>query len=846
MITLFKRKDPEELSNYHTPDFETKEWDAFPPVEQELNCPAAALVGGDDTEDAVTGQCDAPAFQPLAPEAFRSGLEEAGTKRRKDGVLTYDLICAPPKNFSIAALATPELNPELLRIHHRAVEVVAGLLGHLIGVPKMAKKISRWIPSQTRLWRFRHAFNTELQPQLHDHLCLFNYCLGPLGCLDGTPLFDHQKDLDAVYNYALVSGLGAAGFVVDRHSERSWDWSLAGVPQELVEAWSSTEIKEELSPAERRYSALGIRKKKEKLEGVSLVWARRQWSKRMEGLVLCPKQVAPPMKEWLDAVPVEGLFRRSGVLSRVQILAEFLSRHMGSTVPPLVRARYLDLALESACNQGTLEHFEGRVFSYPPAIEAMRAISDAMDDGRGKGQRVVVRLKDDAGDWPGLHEVNTNADRPDAFKIAELASERTFLKTAGGDKRLVSADDLDAPVDVIMGFGLSVVEIADQIVDELPKLLVISKGEHYGPFWKRLLKRRSTTMQTLVTKKPLLVDGHKVTFYRGEIGSNNKALIGLLSRKNRAGWDCVVAPKAMPVDALKKLWRRVMRLCSKGATGENDLEVDRELPWPTAGSRSGYAYKLLTFIRPNSLIKSGKGWVVQHADEYYATLARSLRTRHEISWSEMDRYSSDLQFVAEDTLSLPRGLPCVATRNIRVGRLRIPYGMLLTPVRFDLKTRSIVCEGDIVIPRGYRFLSQALVMQDIPVHRVDRLVVQANSLDELRTVLRQAQPGTHIVVISESAEGLRRELAQELLPRINRVRSKEWEGEEKKSDTSFFPPEEHWAERLRRQRELNPPPPQKKELRKPAEVTPEPVPRKVQEKTAHQRRAAVESPEPEV
>lgn len=802
MNKLFKRHRKSSLEEYHAPDFGSPEFDAFAGEASLRNGPLKAVQAS--PESAVMEWAD------LSPIEFETGLAEAENQRRKNGVLSYDLILAPPKSFSIAALATPELYPLFLRIHQVAVDGVVDELRPLLGVPKNRAADPTWEPARAQIWRFQHAFNLDLGPHLHTHLCLFNRAIEPTGCLDGTVLFDHLWELDRVYHYGLRAGLAMAGVPVF-HSPQApyWAWRLADVPLNLETVWGSTTVPE--APDEPSYlAALSSRKSTPKLHGVSLSRARKKWLKqpKLSDLMMSFGEPSPSLAEVSQPDPILW-FQQSGILSRLQLFGEFLRPLMGSPIPLHDRRTQFDRLINSVTKTGEVLSHANRVFCHPDTYQMAQEFLKRALQGRGKGQGGYVILTDASASFPGFSATVRAAAKPDVLKLACLP--QSHWQTMGG--RLIQADQLklSGGGQIVAGFGLGLREILAKVSttkESSSTLLLLAQEDHRGPFWAKLLKKQSSSPARKIAQKSWpLGQGRSLQIRKGRIHPDDHTFRGLFSRPEK-DW-CVLAPAGMSAEEYRHLQRWLFHRLVKIHPLTLVLNRDQPVVWPSREQYHEAAGATVVACRPNRLLPRGKAWVIQAALDNEWHMACSPSSQRIIPFPRLDEMADHFLLSRRQELLLPLGMSCRLTQSISLSKVRLPEGSLVMPQGYDHTTRSILCADDIILPWGYRFLEPSILSRSLPARGCNRLICEAMDKPTLAAMAKILPAGTPVDILTFTPEVLREDL-QMLFPPPRQVFQSESEKTAPvKAKASYFPRDDFWWERIRERELLKTPAPRK-------------------------------------
>ena len=102
---------------------------------------------------------------------------------------------------------------------------------------------------------FRHDTSRNLDPQLHTHCVIANITQGADNrwrTMVNDGLYRQQKAISAIYRAELAEGLGRLGYELERtHADGRFE--IAGVPSEVVEAFSTRRAEIEVAMKERGF-----------------------------------------------------------------------------------------------------------------------------------------------------------------------------------------------------------------------------------------------------------------------------------------------------------------------------------------------------------------------------------------------------------------------------------------------------------------------------------------------------------------------------------------------------------------------------------------------------------------
>ncbi|MXY42305.1 MAG: relaxase domain-containing protein [Rhodospirillaceae bacterium] len=367
------------------------------------------------------------------PEAFRAVLEGevpdgSGTRlgrRGRDGEIRHrpgrDVTLSAPKSVSLAALVGGD--GRAVEAHDRAVAAT------LAWIEKNAAETRMKDPDTGSMVRaggqktvaavFRHDTSRNLDPQLHSHAVLANMVKGEDGkwrTMANEKLYESKMLIGAVYRAELARGLGRLGYGVEKtHADGRFE--IAGVPREVVEAFSSRRAEIEAAMAARdlgapadnprlaERAALMTRAAKRDIDREEL---RNVWRRQAEGLgfdaralaagaaakAVEAERAAPvpeagrdPAAEAADWA-VSHLSEREAVFSRTDLLTAALSWDPGKVTVVEAEAAVRRLEDAGTLHAARLPGMDGLLTTERAAADERETIA-LMAAGTGRGDRVM-------------------------------------------------------------------------------------------------------------------------------------------------------------------------------------------------------------------------------------------------------------------------------------------------------------------------------------------------------------------------------------------------------------------------------------------------------------------------
>ena len=204
---------------------------------------------------------------PVDPDLFRAVLEGKAPdgsgrqlgRRGPDGALEHrpgrDLTFSAPKSVSLAALVGGD--KRIVEAHDRAVKRTLSWVERNVAetrmkdpeTGRMVKKGDQKMIAAT----FRHDASRNLDPLLHTHSVIANMVQGADGkwrTMSNEKLYASKMLIGAMYRSELARNLGRLGYGIEKtHADGRFE--IAGVPREVIEAFSTRRAEIEAAMAER-------------------------------------------------------------------------------------------------------------------------------------------------------------------------------------------------------------------------------------------------------------------------------------------------------------------------------------------------------------------------------------------------------------------------------------------------------------------------------------------------------------------------------------------------------------------------------------------------------------------
>ena len=208
---------------------------------------------------------------PVDPDVFRAVLEgvvpDASGRRLgrpgQDGAFHHrpgrDLTLSAPKSVSLLALVGGDARA--VRAHDAAVARTLDWVERNAAETRMSDpatgRMVRVGDQKTLVATFRHDTSRNLDPLLHTHTVIANMVRGPDGkwrTMSNEKLYAQKMLIGAIYRTELAGELERIGYRIEKtHADGRFE--VAGVPREVIEAFSTRRAEIEAAMAERGLGA---------------------------------------------------------------------------------------------------------------------------------------------------------------------------------------------------------------------------------------------------------------------------------------------------------------------------------------------------------------------------------------------------------------------------------------------------------------------------------------------------------------------------------------------------------------------------------------------------------------
>jgi conjugative relaxase-like TrwC/TraI family protein len=198
--------------------------------------------GAGATTLGLQGEASVVGFRRMFEGRHPDTGELLGRPHGRGAVPAFDIVLRPTKSVSILyGLGDPAIGRAVLAAHHAGVAEAVAYLDEQVGTRRGHAGVQHVPGGGLLSVGFDHRTSREGDPLLHTHLVVANRTQGPDGrwtALDGRDLYRHRLAADAIYRatyqHELARILGVEWTAADRHGNRE----LAGIPDELLRAFS--------------------------------------------------------------------------------------------------------------------------------------------------------------------------------------------------------------------------------------------------------------------------------------------------------------------------------------------------------------------------------------------------------------------------------------------------------------------------------------------------------------------------------------------------------------------------------------------------------------------------------
>ena len=367
---------------------------------------------------------------PVDPDTFRAILEgkvpdgpQLG-RRGQDGEIRHrpgrDVTLSAPKSVSLLAMVGGD--ERIVDAHDQAVgKTLAWIEEHAVRTRVQDRATGAMVRTGGQKMvtaTFRHDTSRNLDPQLHTHCVIANMVQGGDGkwrTMVNDGLYQQKMAIGAIYRAGLAEGLRELGYGIDKtHADGRFE--IAGVPRDVIEAFSTRRAEIEAAMAERGLgttaenpyladrATLMTRAAKRDMDKVALqeTWqlqaralgfsadaicatARQaERDRAVPGLSTQPGDVAGGAVRWA----VEHLSERQAVFGHTDLLAATLGRDPGAVTVEAAERAIAALEHEGGLHAARgLDH--GRHWTTDAALGRESETIALMRAGQGAGKAIM-------------------------------------------------------------------------------------------------------------------------------------------------------------------------------------------------------------------------------------------------------------------------------------------------------------------------------------------------------------------------------------------------------------------------------------------------------------------------
>ena len=371
---------------------------------------------------------------PVDPDVFRSVLEGVvpdGSGRRlgrpgKDGAFHHrpgrDLTLSAPKSVSLLALVGGDARAT--KAHDAAVARTLGWVERNVAETRMSDpatgRMVRAGDQKSVIAAFRHDTSRNLDPLLHTHAVIANMVRGADGkwrTMSNEKLYARKMLIGAIYRTELVGELERIGYRIEKtHADGRFE--VAGVPREVIEAFSTRRAEIEAAMEERglgataenqpaaRRAAIMTRARKRDVDktAISAVWLKQAADLDFNAGTLAARAMAisavsrdsgrgtadvEPAREAVEWA-VAHLAEREAVFDRAALLAGALAWRPGAVSMAGAEREVARLEKTGVLHAADLPGVK-EVLTTEKAVAEERETIALVETGRGRGAPAMRR-----------------------------------------------------------------------------------------------------------------------------------------------------------------------------------------------------------------------------------------------------------------------------------------------------------------------------------------------------------------------------------------------------------------------------------------------------------------------
>ncbi len=379
--------------------------------------------------------------------------------------VAYDFTVSAPKSVSIAMAQGGQVEKDLRECHAKAVDATLKYLETYVDAQKKVNGVvTRERTGNMVCGRFTHEVNRNQEPNLHDHLVIFNRTKcsdGRERAIDNRSLVENKYHFDLVYKTELAKLAQEKGYEVKADHQKG-TFELKGISREMIETFSSRRMEivrkiegwgKDPAQANRDIRDAACQLTRDAKRSCDKDMLRASWRETMKENQV-PEIVSRGRPIERDKEPAE-IFRaternisgRTVAFTRKEFLDEAMKRGMGQWVTlPEAKAHFEGLVRERGITR--MGEINGKeYFATRESLETEQAIFRHVEEGKGAvrgldGAAVEKRLEGGARTPEGaiLHlseeqknavrHITTTTDRFSAVQGLAGTGKTTMLNQA--------------------------------------------------------------------------------------------------------------------------------------------------------------------------------------------------------------------------------------------------------------------------------------------------------------------------------------------------------------------------------------------------------------------------------
>lgn len=813
MTGLFPRYEPAGLLSYFWATWERNLWGSglVPSIYSE---PSIA--------DLMALDVGSPVWRPLSDSAFLAVVEELARQVGYDlltdaltrmRLIALELMFAPPKSVSVAALAGPKVMVDLVAAHASAVDQAIAWARQFLVTRK--KNSTDFL---MRAMRFPHPFSAAKDPLLHDHVSLIWLLAGreKQGALHGYPLFFHLRAIQSYYHFVLASELTAAGFGIVWRVDAPGLWELQGVDTYAIKVfskqsadiltWSDQWSDFESRGAARRFAALGSRRILAPTPEISLTDARKQWALEVPQLSCMALRANRNSPGQLAIGGWERYFLPSAVTTRAMLIGRILGDCVGQNVSIAEARRHVEEAMEAAISSGVLAAHEPSAICHLELFQVEQRILEAVRAGLGEGSPCKLTLPKNRPEGSKVpRRVASAGKRPDRIRIISANGE-----VLPGDTAVEYSDTsqvAEAPWLICLAQWNPAEVLSYLNEDERETggtrniLVVVEAPDHAGDFLRLVSGVASVPSgDSLGKSKQLRVGKKPIELIAGELPVKPGQRFPLLEGRPPDQIWLAVAGRDYP-ENVRCAWNyhagREWVLHQPNDLKGPMLELDIPVPWPKLGEPFDWKGKGL-FAFKQGAIHHGHRWTILDAfGDPCRLMLKGVGKSKEVYAAEVINWQNSVALVNPMEFRYVPGLQMEVLLRFEKSRLVLKKGELV--LFREVLSDCVILEDGRVVPNEFRAFAPALIMADLKPSRTrpaDLLCLTDPFVGDIWKRLRQFRGARRLVVMTNELAKAKALLAHSLSETMSINRKRKIHrifSEEKGAGGVVLPPRGVWV-----------------------------------------------------